>query len=220
MFAFHPLTPLPTTTTYTRVPPHTLTHRAKNVISSHALYSRRYLAQKRVLMGYVSVFCGPASYLWPLSSLILPFSNYLSLLFLLSPLAAPWTIARRWSSEQERMRWLLSLSHSSLNEPWSVHVHMLHVCMDRFSGRRHRVVSAATSQQDGSGLKFVSRTFVELECSPCVCVGSFWVLLLFKVNWKLQIVNCFECTCSGTGPGCHPDFALLQLEKASEDPCP
>lgn len=111
---------------------HTLTL----VISSCALYSRKNLAQKHVLMGYVSVFWGPACYLWPLSSLILPFSNYLSLLFLLPPPAAPWMIVRRWSFEQGRIRWLLSLGHSSLSERCSVYVHILHIHVCILAGDR------------------------------------------------------------------------------------
>lgn len=110
--------------------------RVKNVINSAALYRGRHLAQKCVLMGYVSVFWVLASYLWPLSSLILPFSNYLSPLFLrppsfLPPTAAPWMMVHRWSSEQERLRWLPCWSHSSLNEPYSIPDHILY--MDRFN---------------------------------------------------------------------------------------
>ncbi len=48
--------------------------RVKNVINSTALYGGRQPAHKCVLKkGYISVFRVLASYLWPLSSLILPF---------------------------------------------------------------------------------------------------------------------------------------------------
>lgn len=46
----------------------------KNIINSTVLYGGRHLAQKCFpMMGYISVFWALASYLWPLSFLILPF---------------------------------------------------------------------------------------------------------------------------------------------------
>lgn len=137
-------------------------------------------------MGYVTVFCSCASYLWPPSSLILPFSNYLSLLFLPPPPAAPWTMVRRWSSERERLRWLPSLSHSSLNEPCSSGVHMLHIYMGTFNDFLDTSREAPRKEATGAKvfgdaelcLPWLSGCFEE---SGCQQMPWEWHLL-----WKLE----------------------------------
>ena len=100
--------------------------RVKNVINSTALCGGRQLTQKCVSrMGHISVFWLLATYLWPPSCLILPsLITYLFFSSLLTSHPCPWLMVSRWSSGQERLRWLPSLSHTSLNEPHRVPVHI------------------------------------------------------------------------------------------------
>ena len=150
---------------------------------STALFKLRQSVQKSVLV--VKVITVWRGNLWPSSSPILPFLIN-SLFFSSFHIPAVWLMVSRWSSGQERLRWLSSLCHTSLSDLLSVLTHTLvYSYLDEFNElwRSNRPLEQVTwANMFWDGEHCLPTLSWKYERTELLWVPWWWQCLFRKVN--------------------------------------